>query len=527
MPKVLIADKMSPRAAEIFKNRGVDVDVKTGLDPEELKKIINDYDGLAIRSSTKVTADILSVAKKLKVVGRAGIGVDNVDIPAASENGVVVMNTPFGNSVTTAEHTIAMMFALARKIPQADASTKASKWEKSKFMGAELFDKTLGVVGCGNIGSIVINRALGLKMKVIGYDPFLTEERASNMGIKKVELDELLQDADFITVHTPLTDKTRNIIDEAALKKTKPGVRIINCARGGLVNEKALKAALESGHVAGAALDVFEEEPAKDNPLFEFENVVVTPHLGASTQEAQENVALQVAEQISDYLLSGAIVNAINVPSVSETDAPKLKPYSQLAENLGSLVGQLVQSGTKKVTITYEGAVAKLNTKPLTASLLAGLLQPVLETVNVVSAPVFAKDRGIDVSEVLNEESKDYYTAIRINIETENRQRMFAGTLTSNNQPRIIEVDGVPIDAAFGENVVYFENVDKPGFIGRIGQMLGDANINIATFNLGRSAPNEKVISLLNVDTEVSNDVLEALQGLDNVVQAKRLKFAV
>ena len=376
MPKVLISDKMDPKAAQIFRERGVEVDEITGKTPDELKAIIGQYDGLAIRSSTKVTQDILGAATSLKVVGRAGIGVDNVDIPAASAQGVVVMNTPFGNSITTAEHAIALMFALARQLPEADASTQAGKWEKNRFMGVELTSKTLGLVGAGNIGSIVAERALGLRMKVVAFDPFLTPERAIELGVEKADLDTLLAKADFITLHTPLTDQTRNILSKENLAKTKPGVRIINCARGGLIDEEALKEALDSGHVAGAALDVFAKEPpAADHPLFSTPNFICTPHLGASTDEAQVNVAIQVAEQISDYLLTGGITNALNVPSLSAEEAPKLRPYMSLAEKLGSLVGQLAHDNLTTISVEVEGAAAELNLKPITAAVLTGLMR--------------------------------------------------------------------------------------------------------------------------------------------------------
>ena len=373
-PRVLISDKLSPAAVQIFKDRGVDADVNTGLSKDELIKIIGDYDGLAIRSMTKVDKDVLAAAKKLKVVARAGIGVDNVDIPAATAAGVIVMNTPFGNSITTAEHAIAMMFALARELPAADVSTQAGKWEKNRFMGVELYGKTLGLIGCGNIGGIVADRAIGLKMKAIAFDPFLSPERAVELGVEKVELEELLARADFITLHTPLTDKTRNILSRENLAKTKKGVRIINCARGGLVDEEALREALESGQVGGAAFDVFTVEPAKENVLFGAPNFIATPHLGASTNEAQENVALQVAEQISDYVLTGAITNSLNAPSVSAEDAPKLKPFVSLIEKLGAFAGQMVDAGLKTIEIAYIGEVAKLNVKPLTAAALAGVL---------------------------------------------------------------------------------------------------------------------------------------------------------
>src|SRR6201997_484556 len=351
-PRVLISDALSPAAIQIFKDNGVEVEFqpKLGADKEKLAELVGDFDGLAIRSATKVTPKILEKAKNLKVIGRAGIGVDNVDIPAATAKGVIVMNTPFGNSLTTAEHAISLMLALARQIPEADPSTRAGKWEKNKFMGVEIFGKTLGVIGCGNIGSIVADRAGGLKMKVIAYDPFLSAERAMDLGVEKVELDELFKRADFITLHTPLTEKTKNIVDAAAIKQMKKGVRIVNCARGGLVDEQALVDALNSKHVAGAAFDVFTEEPATSNVLFGHPNVICTPHLGAATTEAQENVALQVAEQMSDYLLQGAISNAVNFPSITAEEAPKLRPFIALAEKLGSFAGQLTETGIAKVT---------------------------------------------------------------------------------------------------------------------------------------------------------------------------------
>src|SRR3954452_8031025 len=385
-PKVLISDALSPAAVQIFKDRGIDVDFQPNLgkDKEKLAEIIGNYDGLAIRSATKATAKIIERATRLKVIGRAGIGVDNVEIAAATAKGIIVMNTPFGNSITTAEHAITLMLALARQIPQADASTQAGKWEKNRFMGVEITHKTLGVIGAGNIGSIVIDRARGLHMGGIAYDPFLSPERAADIGVHKVELDELFKRADFITLHTPLTEKTRNIVDASALAKMKKGVRIINCARGGLVDEAALRAALDSGQVAGAAFDVFTEEPAATNPLFGHPNVVCTPHLGAATTEAQENVALQVAEQMSDYLLQGAIQNAVNFPSITADEAPRLKPFVALAEKLGSFVGQLTEAPIRGVRIEYEGAVAAMNTRALTSAAVTGALKPFLQDINMV-----------------------------------------------------------------------------------------------------------------------------------------------
>ncbi|MBS27699.1 MAG: phosphoglycerate dehydrogenase [Alphaproteobacteria bacterium] len=525
MPKVLIADKMSDRAKEIFADRGIDVDVNVGLSEEELIACISEYDGLAVRSATKANEKVLTAATNLKVVGRAGIGVDNIDLDAATAQGVVVMNTPFGNAITTAEHAIAMMMALARQIPLANESTQQSKWEKSRFMGVELTAKTLGIIGCGNIGSIVAERALGLKMKVVAFDPFLSEERAREIGIEKADLDTLLRRADFISLHTPLTDQTRGIIDADALAKTKAGVRIINCARGGLVVEADLKAALESGRVAGAALDVFEAEPAKDNPLFGTENLVCTPHLGASTTEAQVNVAIQVAEQMADYLLTGAVVNALNMASLSAEDAPRLAPYMVLAELLGSFAGQLTESGLKSVTIEYEGHAAELNTKPLSAAALKGLLSPLLDSVNMVNAPVMAQERGIEVSEVRTAREGDYQTLVRMTVVTDNQTRSVAGTLFGGDRPRIVDVKGVPMEAGLGAHMLYVTNEDKPGLIGRLGTVLGDAGLNIATFQLGRAGSGGDAIALVEVDQEVPAAVLAEVAALPNVVQAKALNF--
>lgn len=526
MPKVLISDALSPAAVEIFKTRGVEVDQKVGLKPDELAAIIDQYDGLAIRSSTKVTKELLEKATRLKVVGRAGIGVDNVDVPAASAKGVVVMNTPFGNSITTAEHALAMMFALARDIPQANASTHAGKWEKSKFMGVELCGKTLGVVGCGNIGSIVADRAVGLKMKVVAFDPYLSDERATKLGVEKADLDTLFAKADFITVHTPMTEQTRNIINAAAIAKMKKGVRIINCARGGLIDEVALKAALESGHVKGAALDVFLEEPAKTNALFGMESVICTPHLGASTNEAQENVALQVAEQMSDYLMSGAVTNALNMPSVSAEDAPRLKPYLQLAQQLGSFAGQMLEGDLKGITIEYEGQVAALNVKPLTATVLMGLLAGQLESVNMVNAPVIAKERGISVSETRREQARDYQTIIRVKVATSAGEDVVEGTLVGGAKPRVTLVNGVAIEAEISPEMLLIRNEDKPGFIGRLGSALGDAKVNIATFHLGRTQPGADAVLLVSVDQTVAPDLLASIGKLPSVVKVKHLRFA-
>jgi D-3-phosphoglycerate dehydrogenase / 2-oxoglutarate reductase len=524
MPRVLIADKLSPAAIEIFKHRGVDADVKTGLSKDELLAIIGDYEGLAVRSATKADKDVIGAAKRLKVIGRAGIGVDNVDIPAATAAGIVVMNTPFGNSITTAEHAIAMIFALARQLPAADVSTQAGKWEKNRFMGVELYGKTLGLIGAGNIGSIVADRALGLKMKVAAYDPFLSPERAVEIGVEKVELDDLLARADVITLHTPLTDKTRNILSAENLAKTKKGVLIVNCARGGLVDEAALRKLLDEGHVGGAAFDVFVEEPAKANPLFGAENFVATPHLGASTNEAQENVALQVAEQMSDYLLTGAVTNALNSPSVTAEEAPRLKPFIALADKLGALAGQMVDFGIKAIDIAYEGEVARLNARPMTAAALAGVMRPMLAEINMVSAPAVAKERGITVSESRQEDSPIYESLIRITVTTEKGKRSFAGSVLAGT-PRVVEVKGMDLDAPFGPTMLYVNNLDKPGFIGNLGSLLAEANVNIATFNLGRVSAGDDAIALVGVDQPPSESLIRKIQALPNVKEARALRF--
>lgn len=525
MPKVLIADKLSPRAKEIFEQNGIDADVKVGLPAEELVKIIGDYDALAIRSATKVTKEVLAVAKKLKVVGRAGIGVDNVDVPAATANGVIVMNTPFGNSITTAEHAIAMMFAAARKIPEASSSTHAGKWEKSKFMGTELAFKTLGLIGCGNIGSIVADRAQGLKMRVVVFDPFLTAERAVDLNVEKVSLDELLKRADFITLHVPLTEQTKNVLNKENLAKTKKGVFIVNCARGGLLDEAALAEAVKSGHVAGAALDVFEEEPATTNPLFGLENVVCTPHLGASTNEAQENVALQVAEQISEYLTKGTVINAVNVPSVSAEDASKLKPYIDLGEKLGKFTGQIIETGIKEVKIEFEGDAADLNTKPVTSVLLKGLLENIAEGVNMINSRIIATDRKIKVEEVKHERECAYSSLVTLTVTTERNVRVVKGTVF-NGEARIVQVGDVKLEAALSPITLYVHNEDKPGLIGGVGQILGDNGINIASFHLGRSIEKKgEAIAIVAVDNEISDKVLAEIAKLPSAKTAKVLKF--
>jgi D-3-phosphoglycerate dehydrogenase len=524
-PKVLISDELSPAAVAIFKERGIEVDVKTGLTKEELERVIGGYDGLAVRSSTRVTEKVLSAGKRLRVVGRAGIGVDNVDVKTATQRGVIVMNTPFGNAITTAEHALSLLLSLARQIPAADRSTQAGKWEKSRFLGVELMGKTLGVIGCGNVGAVVADRALGLKMKVVAYDPFLSPDRALQLGVEKVELDELLRRADFITLHTPLTDKTRNILSAAALAKCRTGVRIVNCARGGLVDEKALAEAIRRGKVAGAAIDVFEVEPAKESVLFGLDNVICTPHLGASTSEAQEKVALQVAEQMSDYLLTGAVANAVNFPSISAEDAPRLMPWVKLAGELGSFAGQLTEQSLLAVRLEYSGDVARLNTRPLTAAALAGVLAASLDQVNMVSALAIAKERGIVIEEVTREGPERFGGAVRLSVRTPQYERSLAGTVGPGGHGRIIEVRNIPMDFELMPHMLFVRNQDKPGFIGRIGTLLGEAGVNIATFNLGREKPGGDAICMVAVDEPVSDEVLAKVEALPHVVRVRRLAF--
>jgi D-3-phosphoglycerate dehydrogenase / 2-oxoglutarate reductase len=528
-PRVLVSDKLSPTAVQIFKDRGVEVDYlpDLGKDKEALLAAIGQYDGLAIRSATKVTEKLIAAATNLKVIGRAGIGVDNVDIPAASRRGIIVMNTPFGNSITTAEHAIAMMFAVARDLPEADASTKAGKWEKNRFMGVEITGKTLGVVGCGNIGSIVATRGVGLKMHVVAFDPFLSEQRAADLGVEKVELDELFARADFITLHTPLTEKTRNVISAEAIAKMKKGVRIINCARGGLVDEAALLEALKSGKVAGAGLDVFETEPATDSPLFKLPNVVCTPHLGASTSEAQENVALQVAEQMSDYLVKGAVANAINMPSITAEEAPRLRPFVKLAEVLGAFVGQATDEPIKEVEILFDGSTANMNTKALISAALAGLMRPQMPEVNMVSAPVMAKERGVMLSEIKRDKSGVFDGYIKLTVKTEHKTRTIAGTCFSDGKPRFIQIKGINLDAEVGRHMLYTTNADAPGIIGLLGTLCGKNEVNIANFQLGRNRPGGDAIALLYLDAPFPEKALEEIRAHPAIESAKRLQFDI
>ena len=525
MPRVLIADEMSDVAARAFAERGIEVGVHPGLAPDVLAGIIDGYDGLAIRSATRVTAALLASAGRLKVVGRAGTGVDNIDIDAATARGIVVMNTPHGNSVTAAEHTIAMMCAMARRIPQADRSTRGGGWERGRFMGIELRDKTLGIVGCGTIGAIVATLAQGLRMRVVAYDPYLAPDRAAALGVTLATMDELLADADVISLHVPLTDETRGIIDAGALARTRQGVRIVNCARGGLIVEADLKSAIESGHVAGAALDVFEEEPAHDNPLFALDEVIATPHLGASTVEAQESVALQVAQQMAEFLQTGMVVNAVNAPSVAPEEMAKLGPYLTLAEQIGRFAGQIAEGRIRAVTITYEGQASALDSRLLSAAALQGLLAPRLDDINIVNAPFLARERGIEVREIRSATAPDYQTLMRVEVLSGEHALGVAGTLIGGSGRRIVEIEGIEIEAALGPHMLYFTNEDKPGLIGAVATILGEAGINIATFNLGRRKPGGDAVGLVGVDSPVPDEVLARLQAQAAVIKLKRLGF--
>jgi D-3-phosphoglycerate dehydrogenase len=528
-PKVLISDKLSPAAVQIFKDRGIHVDFQPdlGKDKSQLLAAISDYDGLAIRSATKATEKIIAAAKNLKVIGRAGIGTDNIDKDAASKAGIIVMNTPFGNMITTAEHAIAMMFAVARQIPAANTSTHAGKWEKSKFMGVELTSKTLGVIGAGNIGGIVCARARALEMKVAAYDPYLSEEKAEKMGVQKVDLDTLLASADFITLHVPFTDQTANILSAENIAKMKAGVRIINCARGGLVDEAALAEALKSGHVAGAAFDVFAQEPATESPLFNLPNVVVTPHLGAATTEAQENVALQIAEQMSDYLLTGAVSNALNMPSVTAEEAKVMGPWIKLSGHLGNFIGQMTDEPIKAINILFDGAASDMNLKALPAATVAGIMKKANPDTNMVSAPVIAKERGIKISTTKQDQSGTFEGYIKVTVVTDKRERSVAGTVFSDGKPRFIQIKGINIDAEVGAHMLYTTNEDVPGIIGALGQTMGTHGVNIANFTLGRAGVKGEAIALLYVDEPVPGKAIQALEETALFTQVKPLTFDV
>ncbi len=523
--KVLALDNLQAVGIEFLRKEGFEVDVKGKLKPEELKEVIDSYDAIIVRSGTKVTAEALEGVTRLRVVGRAGIGVDNIDITAATKNGVVVMNTPGGNTVTTAEHTIALMMALVRNIPQADRSMKAGKWEKSRFMGMEILDKTLGVIGLGNIGKIVADRAKGLKMRVVGYDPYISPDDAARLGVELVSLEELFQKADVITVHTPLTPETKDLINKENIDKMKDGVYIINCARGGIVNEADLIEAIESGKVAGAALDVYPKEPPDpESPVLKNERIICTPHLGASTLEAQEKVALQIAEQIVDYLKRGTIRNSVNFPSISAELVPVLRPFIELGERLGSFHGQLLEGRPSEVTVEYLGEISQFTTEPVTIAVLKGILQHLFEGVNLVNARMIAEERGIKVTETKAPRAEDYASLMRVKVASNGREFVCSGTLFGS-EPMIVKLMGFHIEAHLEGSIIMMNNLDVPGVLGRVGTYLGEKGINIAGLQLGRESIGGTAISLINVDQEVSEDVLEGLKELPNITDARYLKF--
>lgn len=525
MPKVLIADHLSSRALEVFDRRGIMAVVENGLSPERLQAVIDGYDAVIVRSATRVSAEAIAASTTLRAIGRAGIGVDTIDVEAATQRGIAVMNTPFGNAITTAEHAIALMCALARQIPQADRSTREGGWNRGRFIGVELTGKTLGVIGCGAIGAIVAERALGLKMKVVGYDPFLSLDRAADMGIEKLDLEALFHRSDFITLHSPLNNDTRNLLDAAAFESMKPGVRLINCARAGLIVEADLHAALISGVVAGAALDVFETEPPTGSPLLDLPQVIVTPHLSAATREAQENVAIQIAQQIADYLLDGAVTNAVNMPSVTAEEAAHLAPYIRLAGQLGSFAGQIVADGLCHVVLEYSGDAAELNVKPITAAALAGLLARTQEGVNPVSALAIARERDIELSEIRHDRAVDYQTLLRLTVETDHSRYQISGTLIHGTKPRVVEVEEIALEAELGRHMLFVRNVDRPGFVGNLGRLLGDEGINIATFHLGRNAEGGDAIVLAEIDQDVTPQILDRIRALPHVVEVRSLSF--
>lgn len=527
MPKVLVSDKLSEKGMAILKGaKGLEVTLKTGLSPEELRKEVRSYDGLIIRSATKVTKDIIEAAGALKVIARAGIGVDNVDLDAATKKGIVVMNTPSGNAVTTAEHAIAMMFAVSRKIPQATLSIRSGKWEKGKFMGSELCNKVLGIVGVGNIGRIVADRAVGLKMKVVGYDPFISPEAAEKIGVELVDLEELYRRADFITVHTPLNEKTRGLIGRSAFQKMKKGVTIINCARGGIVNESDLVSAIKEGIVAAAALDVFEvEPPSPGNPLLQMDQVIYTPHLGAATNEAQENVAVEVAELVVDYFTTGTIRNAVNFPSVSGETLKRLQPYIILGEKLGSLQGQIASSLPSEIAIEYRGGITEYNLAPVTQSVLKGLLTPMASdvTVNYVNAMVIARERGLKVVESKVSEHQDFTNLMTVTLQNGKEKRLVSGTIFGKTNPRIVQINDFYLEAVPEGTILVIHNHDRPGVIGAIGTFLGKKGINISRMQLGLEKGKSEAIALYNVEGNVTPEILEEIGKLPNIIAVKKV----
>ena len=526
--RVLLSDTLAPQGIEVLKrHRELQFDIKTGLKPAELAAIIGPYDALLIRSGTKVTREIIDHAASLKVIGRAGVGVDNVDLEAATRAGVVVMNSPHGNSITTAEHAIAMLMSIARQIPAATAAVKAGKWERNKFMGAEVCNKILGVVGLGNIGRIVADRAAGLKMKVIGYDPILTPEAAARLGIELVSLDLLMERSDFITVHTPLTNETRGLIGAAAFARMKKGVRIVNCARGGIVDEKALADAIETGKVAGAALDVFEEEPPpQDNPLLKLDGVVATPHLGAATDEAQVQVSIDIAQQVADFLINGTITSAVNIPAVSPKELEVIGPHLSLGEKLGRLCAQLISDAPTGLTVAFGGEASDLKPDAVTAAVLKGLMSGFLdEQLNLVNAPFIARERGIRISETRSREVTDFVNTLTVKVTTRSGDHQVSGAVLGNRALRLIRIDGYRVESVPDGYFLMLHNRDVPGVVGAVGTMLGQAAINIAGLELDRDRVGGTALSLIEVDGPVPSEVLEKLKTIPAITSAVLLKL--
>ncbi|RMG91275.1 MAG: phosphoglycerate dehydrogenase [Zetaproteobacteria bacterium] len=522
MARVWIADAMSARALAVFREHGIEVDYRPGLSEGEKLAIVGAYDGIVVRSSTQLKGELLDAAKRVQVIGRAGIGVDNIDVEACSRRGIVVMNTPLGNTITTAELAIAHIVAAARMIPQACASTKAGKWEKSRFMGKELTGKKAGVIGAGNIGSIVCERLKGLHLSVYVYDPFISDERAEAMGITKVgSVEELASMVDVLTIHVPLLKSTRHLINADVLASMKKGAILVNCARGGIVDEQALYEACKSGHLFAACLDVFEQEPARQNPLFELDNVICTPHIGASTEEAQENVAVQVAEQMANYLLRGIISNAVNVPSLTEEEQRLLAPYMLLCERMGQFLGQTMRPGYSRVKVTFEGQAAKLNRKVLINTLLSGLLSQSFEEVNVVNAAMLARDRGMEIIEKATDRSGSFATLIRFEVEGDEGHRCVSGTLFDGQRPRLVSFDTCEVEIAPTGNLIYLHNEDRPGVIAAVGSILAEAGINIGDFRLGRREDTKRAVALVHVDTAPDQRVLDELAELPSMLMVR------
>jgi D-3-phosphoglycerate dehydrogenase / 2-oxoglutarate reductase len=525
--KILISDKLAKEGIDILQAvPGFQVDVKTGLKPEELKAIIKDYEALIVRSETKVTAEIIAAADKLKVIGRAGVGLDNVDLKAATQKGIVAMNTPAGNTTSTAEHTMSLILSLSRNVPQACASMKAGKWERSKFSGVELYGKTLGIIGLGRIGSTIANMAKGFNMKVVAFDPYLSMEIAEKMGVVMIPVEELIKQSDYITIHIPKTAETKNMISEKEINMMKKTVRIINCARGGIVDEKALAKALQDGRIAGCALDVYEvEPPPADHPLVKFDNCVVTPHLGASTSEAQINVAIEIAHTVRDALLGKGIVNAANFPSVSAEEYRILEPYIDLAGRMGKFAGQLANGRISHIKITFSGVMTSYKVAPISMSLVHGLLSPILgETVNPINSLSVAKERGITVQEVISTQEEEFVNLVSVKITTDQETFSVWGTLAANKQPRIVKVNNVYVETMPQGYMLFVNNNDKPGIVGSLGTILAENQINIASITLGREKAGGLAISVVNVDSEVPENVLEHIRKTKNILFVKLIK---